>query len=344
MKNEIKDLNSVLPEAYDLIKKVASSSHGISGVPSGFTKFDKLTSGLHNGELIAIGARPAMGKTAFILSLLKNIAVNFKTPVMLFSLEMSNVQIVNRLISNVCEIPSEKIKSGQMADYEWQQLDYKLRDLKDAPFYIDDTPDLTIENLCKKAAEMVREAGVKVIAIDYIQLLYNEVKYTDNRYLELNYFTRRLKTLARELNIPIIITSQLNRDLEKREGEEGKRPQLSDLRDSGTICDDCDMVCFVHRPEYYKIFTSADGTDLRGMAEIIIAKHRNCAEGNVRLRFNGMFSRFNEPEYDIVIPPPHGATLGSRINGNNNVPPPIDFKPGTDNPFGGINSDGPLPF
>lgn len=335
-----KDLNSVLPEAYDLIQKVASSANGMSGVPSGFTKLDKMTSGWHNGELIAIGARPAMGKTAFILSMLRNIAVNFKTPVMLFSLEMSNVQIVHRLISNVCEIPSEKIKSGQMVDYEWQQLDYKLRDLKDAPLYIDDTPNLTIEELCKKAEKMVKEAGIKLVVVDYIQLLYNEIKYTDNRYLELNYFTRRLKTLARELNIPIIITSQLNRDLEKREGEDGKRPQLIDLRDSGTICDDCDMVLFIHRPEYYKIFTAKDGSDLRGMAEVIIAKHSNGALADVILRFIAQFARFENLEDNMIIPPP----LGSRMNGGNNVPPPIDFKPGTDNPFGGVNSEGPLPF
>jgi len=340
MKKEIKDLNSILPEAYEAIQKTAASTNGIYGVPSGFAKLDKMTSGWQNGELIAIGARTAMGKTAFILSMLKQITVNYKTPALLFSPESSAKQVIHRMMANTCEIPSAKIKSGQMADYEWQQLDYKLRDLLDAPLYIDDTPSLRIEDLCDKAKETVEKYGIKIIVIDYLQLLYNEVKYCENRYLELNYFTRRLKSLARELDIPIIVTSQLNRDLEKREGEEGKRPQLSDLRDSGTICDDCDMVCFIHRPEYYKIYTSQDGTDLRGMAELIIAKHRNGAVGDVRLRFISQYARFQNPEDDMIIPLPPGSTLGSRMNNENNVPPP----PLTDNPFGGMGADGPLPF
>ena len=337
MEKGIKELNLVLPEAYEAIQKSGASTNGINGVPSGFDKLDKMTSGWQNGELIAIGSRPAMGKTAFILSMLKQITVNSKTPALLFSPESSAQQVVHRIIANVCEIPSEKIKSGQLADYEWQQLDYKLRDLLDAPLYIDDTPSLRIEYLCDKAKESVEKYGIKIIVIDYLQLLYNEVKYYENRYLELNYFTRRLKTLARELNIPIIITSQLNRELEKRDGEEGKRPQLSDLRDSGTICDDCDMVCFIHRPEYYKIYTSQDGTDLRGMAEIIIAKHRNGAVGDARLRFISQYARFQNPEDDMIIPLPPDSTFDSKVN---NVPPP----PQTDYPFGGMGADGPLPF
>lgn len=344
MEKKIKELNSALAEAYDAIQESAASTNGVSGVPSGFIKLDKMTSGWQKGELIAIGARPAMGKTAFVLSMLKQITVNYKIPALLFSLESSAKQVANCMIANVCEIPSEKIKSGQMADYEWQQLDYKLRDLLDAPLYIDDTPSLKIEYLCDKAKESVEKHGVKIIVIDYLQLLYNEVKYYENRYLELNYFTRRLKTLARELDIPIIVTSQLNRDLEKREGEEGKRPQLSDLRDSGTICDDCDIVCFIHRPEYYHIYTSQDGTDLRGMGEIIIAKHRNGAVGDVHLRFIGQYARFQNPEDDMIIPPPPGSVLGSRMNNGDNVPPPVDFTPRADNPFGGVGSDGPLPF
>lgn len=299
MEKEIKELNAAVADAYGYILKASKNPDGISGVPSGFIELDKLTSGWQNGELIAIGARPAMGKTAFISSMLKQITVDYKTPALLFSLESNAQQVAHRMMANICEIPSEKIKSGQLADDEWQQLDYKLRDLLDAPLYIDDTPSLRIENLCDKAKEFVEKYGLKIIVIDYLQLLYNEVKYYENRYLELNYFTRRLKTLAKELNIPIIITSQLNRELEKRDGEEGKRPQLSDLRDSGTICDDCDMVCFIYRPEYYKIYTSSDGTDLRGISEIIIAKHRNGVTGNVHLRFTGEYARFQNIENDL---------------------------------------------
>lgn len=299
MEKEIKELNAAVADAYGYIIKASKNPDGISGVPSGFIELDKLTSGWQNGELIAIGARPAMGKTAFISSMLKQITVDYKTPALLFSLESNAQQVAHRMMANICEIPNEKIKSGQLADDEWQQLDYKLRDLLDAPLYIDDTPSLRIENLCDKAKESVEKYGIKIIVIDYLQLLYNEVKYYENRYLELNYFTRRLKTLAKELNIPIIITSQLNRELEKRDGEEGKRPQLSDLRDSGTICDDCDMVCFIYRPEYYKIYTSSDGTDLRGISEIIIAKHRNGVTGNVHLRFTGEYARFQNIENDL---------------------------------------------
>ena len=334
-------------------EKAAARTDGLSGLESGYTKLDKMTSGWQKSDLIIIAARPAMGKTAFVLSMAKNIAVNFRNPVALFSLEMSNVQLVNRLISNVCEIPSEKIKSGQLADYEWQQLDYKLRDLLDAPLYVDDTPSLSVFELRTKARRLVREHGVKIIIIDYLQLMNASGMSFGSRQEEVSTISRSLKGLAKELNIPIIALSQLNRGVENREGEEGKRPQLSDLRESGAIEQDADMVCFIHRPEYYKIYTSADGSDLRGMAEIIIAKHRNGAVGDVRLRFIGQYTRFQNPEDDMVIPPPTeggGATFGSRMNapiGSTATPPPpsaADFPPQTDNPFGGVGSDGPLPF
>ena len=174
-----------------------------------------------------------------------------------------------------------------------------------------------------------------------------------SRQEEVSTISRSLKGLAKELNIPIIALSQLNRGVENREGEEGKRPQLSDLRESGAIEQDADMVCFIHRPEYYKIYTSADGSDLRGMAEIIIAKHRNGAVGDVRLRFIGQYTRFQNPEDDMIIPPPTegggGATFGSRMNapiGSPSTPPPssADYLPQTDTPFGGVGTDGPLPF
>ena len=257
---------------------------------------------------------------------------------------MSNVQLVNRLISNVCEIPSEKIKSGQLADYEWQQLDFKLRDLLDAPLYVDDTPSLSVFELRTKARRLVREHGVKIIIIDYLQLMNASGMSFGSRQEEVSTISRSLKGLAKELNIPIIALSQLNRGVENREGEEGKRPQLSDLRESGAIEQDADMVCFIHRPEYYKIYTSQDGTDLRGMAEIIIAKHRNGAVGDVRLRFIGQYTRFQNPEDDMVLPDGGGNLVGSKMNvaTGDSVPPPVDFIPQAANPFGG--SDGPLPF
>ena len=349
MKKDYTQINPVIDEAYKLIQKAAARTDGLSGLESGFTKLDKMTSGWQNSDLIIIAARPAMGKTAFVLSMAKNIAVDYRNPVALFSLEMSNVQLVNRLIANVCEIPSEKIKSGQLANYEWQQLDYKLKNLMDAPLYVDDTPSLSVFELRTKARRLVREHGVRIIIIDYLQLMNASGMAFGSRQEEVSTISRSLKGLAKELNIPIIALSQLNRGVESREGIDGKRPQLSDLRESGAIEQDADMVCFIHRPEYYKIYQDDRGNDLRGMAEIVIAKHRNGAVGEVLLRFKGEFTRFSNPEDDMVIPmpgEPAGAMLGSKMNTGNagSVPPPApDFAPQTANPFG-APGDGPLPF
>lgn len=338
MKKDYTQINPIIAEAYEQIQKAAARTDGLSGLESGYTKLDKMTSGWQKSDLIIIAARPAMGKTAFVLSMAKNIAVNFRNPVALFSLEMSNVQLVNRLISNVCEIPSEKIKSGQLACYEWQQLDYKLKDLQDAPLYVDDSPLMKMDVLCNKAHYLVKEKGVKLIAIDYVQLLYNDVKYTENRYSEINYFTRRLKSLAKELNIPIIITSQLNRAIESREGIDAKRPQLIDLRDSGTLCDDSDLILFLHRPEYYKNFQDDRGNDMRGMAEIIIAKHRNGAVGEILLRFKGEFCRFSNLEEDMCIPMP-GEPIGTMFGSSS-----ISKTKAPSSKENQIKDEGPLPF
>ena len=292
MKKDYTQINPVISEAYELMQKAAARPDGLSGLQTGFTKLDKMTSGWQNSDLIIIAARPAMGKTAFVLSMAKNMAVNFKTPVALFSLEMSNVQLVNRLISNVCEIPSEKIKSGQLADYEWQQLDKRMNLLIDAPLYVDDTPSLSVFELRTKARRLVREHDVKIIIIDYLQLMNASGMKFGSRQEEVSTISRSLKGLAKELNIPIIALSQLNRGVENREGDEGKRPQLSDLRESGAIEQDADMVCFIHRPEYYKIYNSSDGADLRGKAEIIIAKHRNGAVCDVQMKFRNSEVRF----------------------------------------------------
>ena len=333
MKKDYTQINPVIDEAYKLIQKAAARTDGLSGLESGFTKLDKMTSGWQNSDLIIIAARPAMGKTAFVLSMAKNIAVDFRNPVALFSLEMSNVQLVNRLISNVCEIESGKIKSGQLAGHEWQQLDYKLKNLLDAPLYVDDTPSLSVFELRTKARRLVREHGVKIIIIDYLQLMNASGMAFGSRQEEVSTISRSLKGLAKELNIPIVALSQLNRE-------------------SGAIEQDADMVCFIHRPEYYKIYQDDRGNDLRGMAEIVIAKHRNGAVGEVLLRFKGEFTRFSNPEDDMVIPMPGetvGPMLGSKMNRDSvgSVPPPPapDFEPQSGNPFATpIGGDGPLPF
>ena len=234
------------------------------------------------------------------------------------------------LVSNGGEIPSEKIKSGHVAAYECEQLDYKLKELLEDSLYGDDTPSLAVVELRTKARRLVREHGVRAIIIDYLQLMNASGMAFGSRQEEVSTISSSLKGLAKELNIPIIALSQLNRGVENREGLEGKRPQLSDLRESGAIEQDADMVCFIHRPEYYRIFTDDKGNDLRGMAEIIIAKHRNGAVGDVLLRFKGEFTRFSNPEDDMIIPPPSdpsGGMLGSRVNsadtGGMQVPPPI---------------------
>ena len=297
MKKDFTQINPVIGEAYEMLKQAAARTDGLSGLASGFDKLDAKTSGWQKSDLIVIAARPAMGKTAFVLSMARNIAVTARVPVAMFSLEMANVQLVNRLIVNVCEIPGDKIKSGQLAPYEWSQLDMRLKELYDAPLYVDDTPSLSVFELRTKARRLVREYGVQLIIIDYLQLMNASGMSYNSRQEEVSTISRSLKGLAKELNIPIIALSQLNRSVENRVGVDpndpnSKRPQLSDLRESGAIEQDADMVCFIHRPEYYKIYKDAHGNDLRGIAEIIIAKHRNGEVGDVRLRFIGEFARF----------------------------------------------------
>ena len=353
MKQDYTQIDPVVKEAVAILQRAAQNSGGLTGIPTGYRGLDDMTSGWQPSDLVIIAGRPAMGKTSFALSIAKNVAVDYDVPIGFFSLEMNNVQLVNRLISNVCEISGKKILNGQLEQPEWERLDKKLRKLTGAPIYIDDTPGLSVFELRTKARRLVREKGVKLLMIDYLQLMNANGMKFGSRQEEVSTISRSLKGIAKELNIPVLALSQLSRNVENREGLEGKRPQLSDLRESGAIEQDADMVCFIHRPEYYKIYTSADGSDLRGMAEIIIAKHRNGAVGDVRLRFIGQYTRFQNPEDDMVIPPPTeggGATFGSRMNapiGSTATPPPpsaADFPPQTDNPFGGVGSDGPLPF
>ena len=310
VKKDVTQINPVIKDAMEMLQKAALQKEGLSGLRTGFEGLDKMTSGWQNSDLIIIAARPAMGKTAFVLSMAKNMAVNFNTPVALFSLEMSNVQLVNRLIVNVCEIPGEKIKSGRLESYEWEQLDFKIKELYDAPIFVDDTPSLSVFELRTKARRLVREHGIKCIIIDYLQLMNASGMNFGSREQEVSTISRSLKGLAKELNIPIIALSQLNR------GVEGKRPQLADLRESGAIEQDADMVCFIHRPEYYKITEDERGNSLIGLAEIIIAKHRNGAVGDVRLRFKSEFAKFMNVEEDIAV-----REFSSTMNGGDPMPP-----------------------
>ncbi|MDL2302847.1 replicative DNA helicase [Dysgonomonas sp. OttesenSCG-928-D17] len=313
VKKDVTQINPVIKEALNLLEIAANRPEGLSGLQTGFMALDKITSGWQNSDLVIIAARPAMGKTAFVLSMAKNMAVSYNYPVALFSLEMSNVQLVNRLIVNTCEIPGEKIKNGQLAPYEWEQLDFKIKELYDAPLFIDDTPSLSVFELRTKARRLVREHGIKMIIIDYLQLMNASGMHYGSREQEVSMISRSLKGLAKELNIPIIALSQLNRGVEGRTGAEGKRPQLSDLRESGAIEQDADMVCFIHRPEYYKIFEDDKGNSLIGLAEIIIAKHRNGATGDVLLRFKSEFARFQniDDDYNFGAGQPFTSKISS---------------------------------
>lgn len=259
-------------------------------VESGFPELDKVTFGWKNGELIVIGARPAMGKTAFGVSMARNIAILNRIPVAFFSLEMSSVQFMNRFLSNVSGVEANQDELYSKQEHRF--LDDAEKIIEDAPVFLDDTPSLSVHELRTKASRLVREHQIKLIIVDYLQLMNASGLIFDNHKEEIGVITRSLKTLAKELNIPIIAFSQLNRSVESREGIEGKRPQLSDLRDSGSIEQDADMICFIHRPEYYKVFQDDKGNDLHGMAEIIVAKNRNGKTGGARLKFLGATSRF----------------------------------------------------
>ena len=347
MKKDYTQVDPVIKNAIDMISKAAANTDGLTGVPTGYHKLDDITAGWQSSDLVIIAGRPAMGKTSFALSLAKNIASDAHIPIAFFSLEMSNVQLVNRLISNVCEIQGSHLQSGQLQPDEWDRLDKRINGLYGAPLYVDDTPGLSVFELRTKARRLVREHGVKIIMIDYLQLMNANGMRFSSRQEEVSTISRSLKGLAKELDIPILALSQLNRGVESREGLEGKRPQLSDLRESGAIEQDADMVLFVHRPEYYHIYQDDNGRDLHGMAQIIIAKHRKGATGDVLLTFRGEFTRFENPEDSrISSRPAHdsgGEILGSKVNGgaDANMPPAG---------IGGFDGaplpppDGPLPF
>ena len=339
MKKDYTQIDPVISNAVEVIQKAAANKDGLTGVPTGYHKLDNITSGWQASDLVIIAGRPAMGKTSFALSMAKNIAADYKVPMAFFSLEMSNVQLVNRLISNCCEIQGSKILNGQLKPDEWERLDKRLNNLIGSPLYVDDTPGLSVFELRTKARRVVRDHGVKIIMIDYLQLMNANGMRFSSRQEEVSTISRSLKQIAKELDIPILALSQLNRGVESREGLEGKRPQLSDLRESGAIEQDADMVLFVHRPEYYHIYQDENGRDLHGMAQIIIAKHRKGATSDVLLNFRGEFTRFENPEDTSSnlnnAPIGGGEIVGSKMNGGN--------FPENESPFA-PNENGQMPF
>ncbi len=270
-----------------------SKKEGLSGIASGFGEIDRLTSGWQPSDLIIVAARPGMGKTAFTLSMARNISVENNIPVAFFSLEMSAIQLITRLISSETGLNSEKLRTGKLEKFEWELLNVKVTNLENAPLYIDDTPSLSIFELRAKARRLSSQFGIKLIVVDYLQLMtLGSSQKSGNREQEISTISRNLKALAKELDIPIIALSQLSRAVELRGGT--KRPILSDLRESGAIEQDADIVSFLYRPEYYKIdeWDDEERSPALGQAEFIVAKHRNGGLSSIKLKFINSLGKF----------------------------------------------------
>jgi len=335
IKRSSETAQSLVIQAKKRIEEIANRE-GLSGIPSGFTKVDKLTSGWQPSDLIIIAARPGMGKTALTLSMARNIAVEHNIPVAFFSLEMSSVQLITRLISSETGLSSEKLRTGNLAKHEWEQLNVKVKGLEKAPLFIDDTPSLSIFDLRAKARRLSSQHGIQLIIVDYLQLMTaGGSQKGGNREQEISTISRNLKALAKELNVPVIALSQLSRAVETRGGS--KRPLLSDLRESGAIEQDADIVSFIYRPEYYKIdeWDDEDRTPTAGQAEFIVSKHRNGGLDEIRLKFIGHLGRFENLEtFDFP------TEIHSRMNdAANDDTFKTDSFPSADEAFGSSMND-----
>ncbi|HRS54763.1 MAG TPA: replicative DNA helicase, partial [Bacteroidales bacterium] len=295
LRREYKSMTVLIQEALERIKEIRNSDKDLSGVPSGFSELDRATAGWQPSDLIIIAARPGMGKTAFVLSMARNTAIDYNMPVAIFSLEMSALQLVTRLIAAETELSASKLRKGDLKEYEWEQLNVKIKKLAEAKIFIDDTPALTVFELRAKCRRLKYEHNIAMVIVDYLQLMSGlSDNRGGNREQEISNISRSLKSLAKELNVPVIAISQLSRAVETRGGS--KRPLLSDLRESGAIEQDADLVLFIYRPEYYKIMEDEQGQSTVGMAEIIIAKHRNGTLKDIKLRFIDKFAKFEEFE------------------------------------------------
>ena len=307
-------MSQLMRMAVEGIEEAMSREDGISGVPSSFTALDRVTSGWQKSDMVVLAARPGMGKTAFVLSMARNAAVDHNKAVAFFSLEMSSVQLVNRLISGEAEIGASDIRKGNLSKDEFSKLFERTKKLANAPLFIDDTPALSVFELRAKCRRLKQQHDIQMVVIDYLQLM-SAGGNGGNREQEISTISRSIKEIAKELDIPIIALSQLSRSVETRGGD--KRPMLSDLRESGAIEQDADIVCFIYRPEYYGLTEWADNTPCNGQGEIIIAKHRNGTLEDVRLRFVGKFAKFenldtfdNGAEYNPMLPNPDFDTDG----------------------------------
>ena len=312
VKRSVQNAKDILAKALAQIEDASKNTSAFNGVPSGFMALDRVTMGWQPSDLIIIAARPSMGKTAFVLSMARNMAIDHQAPVAFFSLEMSAVQLMMRLIVAETGLYSNDIKSGRLTPEQWRHLESATKPLGTAPLYIDDTPALSVFEFRSKARRLKIHNDIKIIVIDYLQLMTGsqDTKGSGNREQEVAFISRTLKAIAKELNVPMIALSQLSRATEQRGGS--KRPQLSDLRESGAIEQDADIVAFIHRPEYYGMNTDENGMPTAGMAEIILAKHRNGAVCDVKLRFLKDQARFADMEADE-----HSTAADPMNNGSN---------------------------
>lgn len=354
------NIRSVMQETFQELEAMRGNTDGLTGVPSGFASLDRVTSGWQRSDLIILAARPGMGKTAFVLSMLRNAAVEFNHGAAIFSLEMSATQLVRRLLSAEAELYSQKLRSGKLSNDEWSRMIRNTSRLSNAPIFIDDTPALSVLELRAKCRRLKAQHNIQIIIIDYLQLMTADTRSSGNREQEIAFISRSLKQLAKELNVPVIALSQLNRSVETRGGD--KKPQLSDLRESGSIEQDADMVIFLYRPEYYKITEDESGGSTDQMTEVIIAKHRAGSTDTVKLRFISEFTKFTDWEEGGSFAPVSSFadtySLPSLATENSTPPPAADVEPASitlgsrmnkprndqnANPFSGISTD-EVPF
>ncbi|MCO5249136.1 MAG: replicative DNA helicase [Chitinophagales bacterium] len=293
LKRGSNNMKGLLSETLEEINEIRNKESGLVGVPSGFTHLDAVTGGWQKSDLVIIAARPAMGKTAFVLNIARTAAVDYNIPVAVFSLEMSATQLVKRLMSTETEIEAHKIHQGKLSDQEWDVLSRRSEKLANAPIYINDTPGLNIFEFRAQCRRLKSAHDIQMVIIDYLQLMSgNSDGKGSTREQEISSISRALKGIAKELNIPVLALSQLSRAVESRTGE--KRPQLSDLRESGAIEQDADMVLGLYRPEYYGFTEDANKESTQGLTEIIIMKNRHGSVETIKLEFVKEYTKFKE--------------------------------------------------
>jgi replicative DNA helicase len=293
LKHDLQPISAVLSDYYDRIDDLAKRPEEIHGVPTGFIDLDRMLTGLQPSDLLIVAGRPGQGKTGFLLSIAKNAALTHKKHVAIFSLEMSNEQVVQRLIAQETGIDSQRLRNGKLQENEWPLFTHAIEVFSDTHIYLDDTPAITPLQLRTKCRRLHMEFGIDLVIIDYLQLMSGDTR-NDNRVQEVSHISRSLKVLARELNVPVLTAAQLSRAVEQRTD---KRPVLSDLRESGSLEQDADIVMFIYRPDQYE-----KDTDKQNIAQIIIAKHRNGPVGDVELIFRSALAKFENAATKVFRP------------------------------------------